>query len=104
VAWEIGDIVNNRTATTLVLRETAGVGIQFTNVLVDEALPPTGWGREWYGGGWEVVFRQRLGANAELTIPITAPFPRGAPYTDYEFRGVDDTGKPVRVKVRVPWR
>ncbi len=52
VAWEVLDKPRTEAGVgrTLVLRETAGVGIRFTTIQTVVPLPPTGYGKEYYGG------------------------------------------------------
>ncbi len=102
VAWEVLDRVETKpdVSYTIVLRETAGVGVGFTTVQTAVPLPPTGYGREYYGGVQEVAFIRRLEPHAELRVDLGPRF-RVAQYADMEFRGVDDKGRDVRVRVRL---
>jgi hypothetical protein len=91
VSWEFAE-------DSVTLRETAGIGIQFTSVKYALPLPPAGYYRS-YG---EDPVRGRLEPHGVLRIPI----PRAAAGGDaqYEFRGVDDSGRPINVIVRVQFR
>ena len=102
VAWEVRDKPRTMTGVsrTIVLRETAGVGIQFTTIQTAVSLPPTGYGREYYGGIGEEAFNRRLEPHAELHVDLGLGFSVPA-YVDLEFRGVDDGGRDIRVTFRV---
>jgi hypothetical protein len=84
---------------TVILRETGGIGIQFTSFKYAVPLPPTGYGKEYYGGVGERAFVRRLEPRAELRISV--PWATREGIAEYEFRGVDDTGRPVTIKVPV---
>jgi hypothetical protein len=102
VAWEVLDKAETKAdvSYTIVLRETAGVGIEFTTIQTAVPLPPTGYGLEYFGGVQEVAFFRRLGPHAELRVDLGPRF-RVAQYADLEFRGTDDKGRDVRVRVRL---
>src|SRR5262245_66341888 len=91
VSWEI-------TEESVALRETAGIGIQFTSVKYALPLPPAGY----YKAYGEEPVRGRLEPHGVLRVPI----PRAAAGGDaqYEFRGVGGTGRPINVTVGVPLR
>jgi hypothetical protein len=101
VAWELVDknLSGSRITYTVVLRETAGVGISFATIRTVSPVPSTGYGREYYGGIREQPFVRRLEAKAELRTSFTAPTSQR--YVEIEFRGKDDTGKPVQVTLRL---
>jgi hypothetical protein len=92
VSWEVR-------RETLVLRETAGIGIDFASVKYALPLPPTGAGKEYFGGMGERTFLRRLEPYAELRGRLSVAHPTGI--AEYEFRGVDDRGRPVTIKVSV---
>jgi hypothetical protein len=101
VAWALVD--KTRTASggmcTLVLRETAGVGITFTTLKTTVTVPSTGYGVEYYGGMGEQPFAHRLPANGELRTRLNVTASQR--YMDLEFRGTDDAGRPVILPLRV---
>jgi hypothetical protein len=102
VAWEVLDKPPTEAGVgrTLVLRETAGVGIQFTTIQTMVPLPPTGYGKEYYGGIGQGGFIHRLEPNAELHVDLDPGF--SVPeYVDVELHGVDDAGRNVLVKLRL---
>jgi hypothetical protein len=104
VAWEV--LTKEKTqfgwTFTVLMRETAGVGIQFRTVQLAFPLPPESRGMAWYGGTQERAFARRLDPHAEMRETFSAPFFIDTPeHADLEFRGVDDTGKTIRVPVRV---
>jgi hypothetical protein len=102
VAWEVLDKADTEAdvSYTIVLRETAGVGIGFTTIETAVPLPPTGYGREYHGGVQEVTFIRRLEPHGELRVDLGPQF-RVSQYAELEFRGVDDRNRDVRVRVRV---
>src|SRR5262245_34544378 len=77
VSWEVAE-------DSVTLRETAGIGIQFTSVKYAFPLPPAGY----YWSHGEEPVQGRLEPHGVLRVPI----PRAATGGDaeYEFRGVDD--------------
>ena len=91
VSWELVE-------DTVTLRETAGIGIQFTSLKYAFPAPPAGY----YRLSGEEPVRGRLEPHGELRIPIPRAATEGK--AEYEFRGVDDTGRPVSVIVRVEFR
>ena len=99
VSWEVVD-------ETVTLRETAGIGIEFTSFKYSVPIPPTGGGQEYFGGVGEVKFLRRLEPHAAVRVSLPWAYRGGV--AEYEFRGVDDNGRPVNVKVSVqlqrPWR
>jgi hypothetical protein len=104
IAWEVVDKAKTQFGWTftILLRETAGVGIPFNTVQAAFPLPPTGGGMEWYGGIGEHPFVRRLDPRSELretfipSLLLTVP-----QYADLEFRGVDDAGRAISVPHRV---
>ena len=88
---------------TVVLRETAGIGVEFVSFKYAFPIPPTGGGREYFGGVGEQAFLRRLEPDAELRVRLPWAI-RDGRKAEYEFRGVDDKGQPVTVKVPVVWR
>jgi hypothetical protein len=91
VSWEtVGE--------TVVLRETAGVGVEFASFKYAVPISPTGGGREYFGGVGERTFLPRLESHGELRVPLPWATRNGG-YAEYEFRGVDDKGHPVTIKV-----
>jgi len=107
VAWEVLDKEKTQFGWTftVLLRETSGVGIQFATVQVTTQLPPESRGMAWYGGASERAFARRLEPRTEVRETFSAPFFIDTPqHADLEFRGIDDTGKPIRVPVRVFFR
>jgi len=107
VAWEVLDKEKTQFGWTftVLLRETTGIGIQFATVRVTTQLPPESQGMAWYGGASERAFARRLEARGEVRETFGAPFFIDTPqHADLEFRGTDDTGKAVRVLVRVFFR
>jgi hypothetical protein len=91
VSWEVGK-------DSVTLRETAGLGIQFTSLKYVLPLPPAGYYRS-YG---EEPVRGRLEPHGVLRVPI--PRAASAGDAEYEFRGMDDDGRQVNVIVRVQFR
>jgi hypothetical protein len=108
VAWEIVNLrqrvsldgQETRWYYTLVLKETAGHGIQFERAQTGvsgpniESVPR------------EVKFERRLDANSELRVSDAASLRArlgGLMLAFYRFYGQDDTGKGVTVDVRVPF-
>ena len=107
VAWEVLDKEKTQFGWTftVLLRETTGVGIQFATVRITTQLSPESQGMAWYGGAREQAFARRLEPRAEVRETFSAPFFIDTPqHADLEFRGTDDTGKAVRVPVRVFFR
>ena len=99
VSWEVVD-------ETVTLRETAGIGIEFSSFKYSVPIPPTGGGKEYFGGVGEVKFLRRLEPLAAVRVSLPWAYRGGV--AEYEFRGIDDNGRPVNVKVPVqlqrPWR
>jgi hypothetical protein len=91
VSWELVE-------DAVTLRETAGIGIQFTSLKYAFPLPPAGY----YRLSGEDPVRGRLEPHGVLRVPI----PRAATggNAEYEFAGVDDNGRPVSVIVHVEFR
>jgi hypothetical protein len=107
VAWELLDKEQTQFGWTftVLLRETTGVGIQFETVRVTTHLSAESQGMAWYGGVSERAFVRRLAPRAEVRETFSAPFFIDTPrHADLEFRGTDDTGKAIRVPVRVYFR
>src|SRR5262245_35126440 len=90
ISWEV-------TEESVTLRETAGIGIQFTSVKYAVPLPPAGY----YRSFGEKPVRGRLEPHGVLRIPVPGAAVGGA---EYEFRGVDDNGRPISVVVGVEFR
>jgi hypothetical protein len=87
---------------TVLLQETAGVGIEFQTVQAAYPLPPTGHGLEWHGGIRDWPFFRRLDANSEIRATFSPTFLMRVPdYADLEFRGIGDDFKAIRVPIRV---
>jgi hypothetical protein len=91
VSWEVGE-------GTVTLREMEGIGIQFTSVKYAFPLPPAGYYRS-YG---EEPVRGRLEPHGVLRVPIPRVETGGV--AEYEFLGVDDSGRHINVIVRVQFR
>jgi len=119
VTWEVADVRQTlapdrstiRWSYVIVLKETAGVGIRFETLEVgspDERVEKV---------SRTETFQYRIDPNAELRVPRfyeiffvpgqgpsfdeSVPGGRGGGTVLYQFRGKDDTGKAVRVDVRV---
>jgi hypothetical protein len=104
VAWEVLDKEKTQFGWTftILLRETSGVGIQFQTVQIAFRLSPESRGMAWYSGASERAFARRLDPRAETRETFSAPFFIDTPeHADLEFRGTDDTGKAIRVQLRV---
>ena len=84
---------------TAILREMAGIGIEFISFKHAFPLSPTGGGKEYFGGVGERAFLRRFEPHAELRVQLPWAIREGI--AEYEFRGVDDTGRPVKIKVPV---
>jgi len=91
VSWELVE-------DAVTLREMAGIGIQFTSMKYAFPVPPTGY----YRLSGEEPVRGRLEPHGVLRVPIPRAAAEGK--AEYEFRGVDDTGRPVSVILRVEFR
>ena len=107
VRWEIIDKTRTTDgwSCTIALRETAGVGIQFVALQTIVPLPPPAGRREWHGGIGETAFIRRLEPRSEVRTTFASPYTSETPaYADLEFRGTDDVGRDVRVRLRVYMR
>jgi hypothetical protein len=91
VSWEVGQ-------DSVTLREMAGIGIQFTSVKYAFPLPPAGY----YTQHGEEPVRGRLEPHGILRVPIPRVETGGD--AEYEFLGMDDRGRHIRVLVRVQFR
>jgi hypothetical protein len=91
VSWELVE-------DTVTLRETAGIGIQFTSLKYAFPLPPAGY----YMSSGEQPVRGRFEPHGVLRVPIPRADTGGN--AEYEFHGVDDHVRPVSVMVHVEFR
>jgi hypothetical protein len=91
VSWEVAE-------DSVTLRETAGIGIRFTSVKYSFPLPPSGY----YRSHGEQPVGGRLEPHGVLRVPIPRVTVGGD--AEYEFRGVDDNGRPINVIVHVQFR
>ena len=91
VSWEVAD-------DSVTLREMAGMGIQFTGFKYAYPLPPEGY----YTSRGEEPIRGRLEPHGVLRIPIPHVESRGD--AEYEFLGMDDSGRQINIFVRVQFR
>ena len=102
IEWEVLNLTivgNGSYHFTVVLRDTAGVGVSFHGVKIafPDASPPV----------QDRLFVHRLEPHSTITenlsLQVVNLFGRGTfpPYVELQFRGVDDASKAIDVTIRV---